>query len=121
MPPYALRHAFGCFQGSARTNQAVIAAVMGHSNIKTTSRYILNLDDACFDAVNAVDATVGKIMAMPVAETQDGSPTKRKQKCNSTHENGKSTAESVRESVPSFLADAAKKNSVVVSSDGDAV
>jgi len=59
MPPYALRHVFGTRQGRNGTNQAIIAQLMGHSNIQTTSRYMINGDPA---HTNAVDAMAGQMM-----------------------------------------------------------
>ncbi|MCX7008754.1 MAG: site-specific integrase [Kiritimatiellaeota bacterium] len=42
-PPYALRHFFGTTQASGGTNLAIIAQLMGHSQIQTTTRYIANV------------------------------------------------------------------------------
>ena len=39
---YGLRHTFGTQQGVCKTNQAVIAQLMGHSSISTTMRYMAN-------------------------------------------------------------------------------
>jgi len=41
-PPYALRHTFGSIEAEANVNQTVIAQMMGHSQLRTTSRYIAN-------------------------------------------------------------------------------
>lgn len=59
MPPYALRHMFGTRHGRNGTNQGVLAQLMGHSNIQTSMRYIINCDPA---HTNAVDAMASQIM-----------------------------------------------------------
>ncbi len=41
-PPYALRHTFGSMEAEANINQTVIGQMMGHSQLRTTSRYISN-------------------------------------------------------------------------------
>lgn len=45
-PPYAWRHFYGTMQGANETNQAVIAQLMGHTNLQTTARYIANNSSA---------------------------------------------------------------------------
>ncbi len=67
MPPYALRHVFGTRQGRNGTNQAILAQLMGHSNIQTTARYIINCDPAHTNAVNAMAK-----MIMPIVEKARG-------------------------------------------------
>jgi integrase len=52
MPPYALRHVFGTRQASNGTNQAILAQLMGHSNLQTTARYVVNCDEAHLKAVD---------------------------------------------------------------------
>jgi len=42
--PYALRHYYGTTLAASGTNLAVIAQLMGHSNVTTTMRYIANND-----------------------------------------------------------------------------
>ena len=39
-PPYALRHYFGTKQAGAGLNQTILAQVMGHTTIITTTRYV---------------------------------------------------------------------------------
>ena len=41
-----LRHTFGTMQGVCKTNQAVLAQLMGHSSLQTTSRYMANVSAA---------------------------------------------------------------------------
>lgn len=67
MPPYALRHVFGTRQGRNGTNQAILAQLMGHSNIQTAARYIINCDPAHTNAVNAMAK-----MIMPIVEKARG-------------------------------------------------
>ena len=38
--PYALRHTFGSAEAEAGVNQAVLAQIMGHTQLRTTARYI---------------------------------------------------------------------------------
>lgn len=63
-PTYALRHVFGVKQGLLKTNQAVIAGLMGHSNLKTTTRYMLNIDEASLNAVSELGEHVSRILAV---------------------------------------------------------
>jgi integrase len=51
-PPYAWRHFFGTMQGANGTNMAVLAQIMGHSNLQTTARYVANNDEAHIKAVS---------------------------------------------------------------------
>lgn len=59
MPPYALRHVFGTRQGNNGTNQAIISQLMGHSNLQTAARYMVNCDPA---HLGAVDRMAERIM-----------------------------------------------------------
>ena len=59
MPPYALRHVFGTRQASNGTNQAILAQLMGHSNLQTATRYVVNCDEA---HIKAVDEMARRIM-----------------------------------------------------------
>jgi len=38
--PYALRHTFGSGEAEAGVNQAVLAQIMGHTQLRTTARYV---------------------------------------------------------------------------------
>jgi integrase len=58
MPPYALRHVFGTRQARNGTNQAILAQIMGHSNLQTTARYVVNCDDAHIDAVDSMSSSL---------------------------------------------------------------
>ena len=62
-PTYALRHVFGVKQGILKTNQAVIAGLMGHSNLKTTTRYMINVDAASCTAVVELDNHMSRLLA----------------------------------------------------------
>ncbi len=53
-PPYALRHTFGSLEAEANINQAVIGQVMGHTQLRTTTRYIANNYDHHKNAVRAI-------------------------------------------------------------------
>lgn len=43
LPPYALRHFFGTMQGYNGTNMGILSALMGHTNIQMTTRYMSNI------------------------------------------------------------------------------
>lgn len=53
-PPYALRHTFGSLEAEANVNQAVIGQVMGHTQLRTTTRYIANNYDHHKNAVRSI-------------------------------------------------------------------
>lgn len=56
--PYSCRHAFGTALGANGVNLAVIAQLMGHSDIHTTTRYIANSDEAHVKAVAVMDKII---------------------------------------------------------------
>ena len=60
---YGLRHTFGTLLGACKTNQAVIAQLMGHTSITTTTRYMANNTEAHQDAVNALEKSVESILS----------------------------------------------------------
>lgn len=61
-PPYALRHTFGSMEAEANINQTVIAQMMGHSQLRTTSRYIANNSAHHRVAVGAIGSRLEKIV-----------------------------------------------------------
>ena len=58
---------FGTRPGRNGTNHAIMARLIGHSNIQTTARYIMNYDPAHTNAVNAMAK-----MIMPIVEKARG-------------------------------------------------
>jgi len=56
--PYSMRHTFGSLQAEANVNQTSISHMMGHSNIRTASRYIANNAEHHKHAVRAIAARV---------------------------------------------------------------
>ena len=56
--PYSMRHTFGSLQAEANINQTSISQIMGHSTIRTTSRYIANNADHHKNAVRAIEGRV---------------------------------------------------------------
>ena len=58
-PPYALRHTFGSMQAEANINQACLSHLMGHSQIRTTTRYVSPTDEYHRQAVALIS---GRIM-----------------------------------------------------------
>lgn len=60
--PYSCRHSFGTALGANGVNLAVIAQLMGHSDIHTTTRYIANNDEAHVKAVAVMDKIVPPVL-----------------------------------------------------------
>lgn len=60
--PYALRHTFGSLEAEANVNQAVIAQVMGHQILQTTTRYIANNYQHHKMAVGAITSRITSTM-----------------------------------------------------------
>lgn len=56
--PYALRHTFGSLEAEANVNQAVIGQVMGHTQLRTTTRYIANNYEHHKSAVGAISGRI---------------------------------------------------------------
>jgi integrase len=56
--PYALRHFFGTTQAGLHTNQTVLAQVMGHTQIRTTAKYIGEVQEYQQDAMDSQDKKV---------------------------------------------------------------
>jgi len=60
-PPYALRHTFGSMEAEANVNQTVIGQMMGHTQLRTTSRYIANNAEHHRSAINAAGNRISKL------------------------------------------------------------
>ena len=60
-PPYALRHTFGSLEAEADVNQTVLAQMMGHSQLRTTARYIANNAEHHRKAMAAITGRIQKI------------------------------------------------------------
>ena len=54
-PPYALRHYFGTKRAAAGLNQTILAQIMGHTKLQTTSRYIAAVPEYHQKAVDAME------------------------------------------------------------------
>lgn len=61
-PPYALRHYFGTKRAGEGLNQAVLAQLMGHTTIVTTTRYVAKVPDYHQKAVDAMEADLSGIL-----------------------------------------------------------
>lgn len=64
-PPYALRHTFGSMEAEANINQTSLSQIMGHTTIRTTSRYISNNYDHHRNAVGAIMGRVASLAQPP--------------------------------------------------------
>ena len=60
-PPYALRHTFGSQEAEADINQTVLAQIMGHTQLRTTSRYIAHNAAHHRKAIGAISGRIRKI------------------------------------------------------------
>lgn len=60
-PPYALRHTFGPQEAEADINQTVLAQIMGHTQLRTTSRYIAHNAAHHRKAIGAISGRIKKI------------------------------------------------------------
>ncbi|MBT3193847.1 MAG: site-specific integrase [Verrucomicrobia bacterium] len=60
-PPYALRHTFGSMEAEARVNQTVIAQIMGHTQLRTTARYIAHNEEHHRKSIGYVCDRLNKI------------------------------------------------------------
>lgn len=67
-PPYALRHTFGSMEAEANVNQTVIAQMMGHTQLRTTSRYIANNAEHHRVAIGAVGNRISGIQGKRAAK-----------------------------------------------------
>jgi integrase len=57
-PPYAMRHTFGSMQAEANINQACLSHLMGHSQIRTTSRYVTPTDEYHRQAIASIKGRI---------------------------------------------------------------
>ncbi len=71
-PPYALRHTFGSMEAEANVNQTVIAQVMGHTQLRTTARYIAHNEEHHRKAIGYISARITNI-----ANGDDAQPPKQ--------------------------------------------
>lgn len=69
-PPYALRHTFGSMEAEANINQTSLSQIMGHTTIRTTSRYISNNYDHHRKAVGAIEGRITALKPPPLAIIQ---------------------------------------------------
>lgn len=72
-PPYALRHYFGTKRAAAGLNQTVLAQVMGHTKLQTTSRYVAAVPDYHMKAFEAMAEDVASLLAQDPSECKTGS------------------------------------------------
>ena len=61
-PPYALRHYFGTKQAANGLNQTVLAQLMGHTKLHTTSRYIASVPEYHQKAVAAMEKSLSALL-----------------------------------------------------------
>jgi len=66
-PPYALRHTFGSLEAEANVNQTVLAQIMGHTQLRTTARYIAHNAEHHRKAIGAITGRILKITNPPTA------------------------------------------------------
>jgi len=69
-PPYSMRHTFGSMQAEANINQACLSHLMGHSQIRTTSRYVTPTDEYHRSAVALIK---GRILNAASGEEDEAS------------------------------------------------
>jgi len=60
-PPYALRHTFGSLEAEADVNQAVLAQIMGHTQLSTTARYVNHNAEHHRKAIGAITGRITKM------------------------------------------------------------
>ena len=60
-PPYALRHTFGSLEAEAGVNQAVLAQIMGHTQLSTTARYINHNAEHHRKAIGAITERINRL------------------------------------------------------------
>jgi len=58
LPPYSMRHTFGSLLAEANINQQTIATLMGHSQIRTTTRYQSTTERCHREAADALASRI---------------------------------------------------------------
>jgi len=66
-PPYALRHTFGSLEAEADVNQAVLAQIMGHTQLSTTARYVNHNAEHHRKAIGAITDRITRLADPPEA------------------------------------------------------
>ena len=69
--PYALRHYFGTKQAGSGLNQAILAQLMGHTTIITTTRYVAKVPDYHQKAVDAMQESLGSLLSQQEQEIEE--------------------------------------------------
>ena len=59
--PYSLRHTFGSAEAEAGVNQAVLAQLMGHTQLRTTARYVNHNAEHHRKAIAAISGRISKL------------------------------------------------------------
>ena len=62
-PPYALRHYFGTNRAAHGLNQAILAQIMGHTTIRTTSRYVAVIPEYHQKAMDAMEEDLSSLLS----------------------------------------------------------
>lgn len=74
-PPYALRHYFGTKRAASGLNQTVLAQLMGHTKLQTTSRYIAAVPEYHQKAMEAMEADLSVLFKTPQKPIEDKTAT----------------------------------------------
>jgi len=72
--PYALRHYFGTKQAGEGLNQGILAQLMGHTTIVTTSRYIARVPDYHQKAVDRLQESLSSLLSGFTSENEKPAP-----------------------------------------------
>jgi len=72
--PYALRHYFGTKRAGEGLNQAILAQVMGHTTIVTTTRYVAPVQDYQQKAMDAMAEDLAALLGGPEPEPPEPEP-----------------------------------------------
>lgn len=70
LPPYALRHSFASVQAMDGTNQKCLADLLGHTTIRTTSRYVSTDEKYLQTAAENMDRHLSGLMREAVGNTE---------------------------------------------------